>query len=82
MSEGPGRVADKACRRRPWRVVGMVTPAIFVVLAASPGTTDADSQRHSVFARLDGNSARGRYKVSVSSKRIERLEVQKAIVNP
>jgi hypothetical protein len=58
MSEGFGRAAAKAGRRRSWRIVGAVTPVILVVFIASPGTTDANTQRYSVVARLDGNRAR------------------------
>jgi hypothetical protein len=59
MSEGSGRAAAKAGRRRPLgRVVGVFTPMILVVLVASPGTTDANTERYSIVARLDGNSAR------------------------
>jgi hypothetical protein len=59
MSEGFGRAAAKAIRRWPsGRIVGVVTPVILIVLVASPGTTDANTQRYSVVARLDGNSAR------------------------
>jgi hypothetical protein len=55
MSEGSGRAATKAGRRRSWRIVGVVTPMILVVLVASVGT-DANTQRYSVVARLEGGS--------------------------
>jgi hypothetical protein len=58
MTEGFGRAAAKAGRHRSWRIVGAVTPVILVVFIASPGTTDADTQRYSVVARLDANRAR------------------------